>query len=106
MPFIGSVDCAALPRADGLGLPVNGTLLFFHVFLHHEEDMEEHPTTEFSRVLYVPADKKAEVTSPPPVALRPARKGARGIPAPSGVCARSAFPGRLTSRRSRLRPAR
>ncbi|MGE7059807.1 DUF1963 domain-containing protein [Staphylococcus hominis] len=63
LPFIGSVDCAALPRAEGLDLPTDGSLLFF---LHHEEDMEEHPTSEFSRVLYVPAGSETEVSSPPP----------------------------------------
>ncbi len=63
LPFIGSVDCAALPRADGLDLPEDGSLLFF---LHHEEDMEEHPTTEFSRVLHVPAGTETEVAPPPP----------------------------------------
>ncbi|MCX2951366.1 DUF1963 domain-containing protein [Lentzea sp. NEAU-D7] len=60
LPFIGSVDCAALPRAEGLDLPADGSLLFF---LHHEEDMEEHPTTEFSRVVHVPAGTE---TAPPP----------------------------------------
>lgn len=63
LPFIGSVDCAALPRTEGLGLPADGSLLFF---LHHEEDMEEHPTTEFSRALYVPAGAETEVALPPP----------------------------------------
>ncbi|RDI31803.1 uncharacterized protein DUF1963 [Lentzea flaviverrucosa] len=63
LPIIGSVDCAALPRAEGLDLPADGSLLFF---LHHEEDIEEHPTTEFSRVLYVPAGTETEVASPPP----------------------------------------
>ncbi|MFJ8966024.1 DUF1963 domain-containing protein [Lentzea sp. NPDC102401] len=38
LPFIGSVDCAALPRAEGLALPEDGSLL---LFLHHEEDMED-----------------------------------------------------------------
>lgn len=63
LPFIGSVDCAALPRAEGLDLPADGSLLFF---LHHEEDIEEHPTTEFSQVLHVPAGTETEVASPPP----------------------------------------
>ena len=62
LPFIGSVDCAALPRAEGLGLPADGSLLFF---LHHEEDMEEHPSTAYSRVLYVPAGTETEVAAPP-----------------------------------------
>ena len=62
LPFMGVVDCAAFPRTEGLGLPADGSLLFF---LHHEEDMEEHPSTEYSRVLYVPADAETEVASPP-----------------------------------------
>ena len=33
LPFIFSVDCAALPRVDGFGLPADGSLLFF---LDHE----------------------------------------------------------------------
>ncbi|HUQ55244.1 DUF1963 domain-containing protein [Lentzea sp.] len=36
LPFIASVDCAALPRAEGLPLPEDGSLLFF---LHHEHDL-------------------------------------------------------------------
>ncbi|RDI31682.1 DUF1963 domain-containing protein [Lentzea flaviverrucosa] len=63
LPFIGSVDCAALPRAEGLGLPADGSLLFF---LHHEEDMDEHPSPANSRVLYVPAGTETEVAAPPP----------------------------------------
>ena len=34
LPFIFSVDCAALPRVDGFGLLVDGSLLFF---LDHEQ---------------------------------------------------------------------
>ncbi len=63
LPFIGSVDCAALPRAEGLGLPADGSLLFF---LHHEEDMDEHHSPAYSRVLYVPAGTETEVAAPPP----------------------------------------
>jgi hypothetical protein len=62
LPFIGSLDCAALPRAEGLDLPADGSLLFF---LNHEEDVEEHPTSAYSRVLYVPAGTETEVASPP-----------------------------------------
>ncbi|GLY97251.1 DUF1963 domain-containing protein [Actinoplanes sp. NBRC 103695] len=63
LPFVGSVDCAALPRAEGFGLPEDGSLLFF---LHHEEDIEEYPTTDYSRVLYVPAGTETEEAAPPP----------------------------------------
>ncbi|MFD4669633.1 DUF1963 domain-containing protein [Lentzea sp. NPDC058450] len=63
LPFIGSVDCAALPRAEGLDLPADGSLLFF---LHHEEDMEEHPSTDYARVLHVPAGTQTQEAAPPP----------------------------------------
>ncbi|CAM4081757.1 DUF1963 domain-containing protein [Kibdelosporangium persicum] len=66
LPFIASVDCALLPRAEGLPLPVDGTLLFF---LHHEADVQAHPNTDkpgFARVLYVPAGTDTAVAPPPP----------------------------------------
>ncbi|MFD9700311.1 DUF1963 domain-containing protein [Lentzea sp. NPDC059081] len=66
LPFIGSVDCAALPRVDGLPLPEDGTLLFF---LHHEEDMEGQPhegASEYARVLHVPAGTETTVADLPP----------------------------------------
>ncbi|MFD5827203.1 DUF1963 domain-containing protein [Lentzea sp. NPDC060358] len=65
LPFIGSVDCAALPRAEGLPLPDDGTLLFF---LHHEEDMEameDEGTSDYSRVIHVPAGVETEVAPSP-----------------------------------------
>ncbi|GGP44875.1 DUF1963 domain-containing protein [Saccharothrix coeruleofusca] len=64
LPFIASVDCAALPRAEGLPLPEDGSLLFF---LHHESDYEE-PLGEsgYARVLYVPAGAETVVAAPPP----------------------------------------
>ncbi|MEV0680095.1 DUF1963 domain-containing protein [Actinosynnema sp. NPDC050436] len=66
LPFIASVDCAVLPRAEGLPLPEDGSLLFF---LHHEED---YPVPlgvdgpEYARAVYVPAGTETEVASPPP----------------------------------------
>jgi hypothetical protein len=63
LPFIGSVDCAALPRAEELDLPAGGSLLFF---LHHEEDVEEHPSTDYARVLHVPAGTPTQEAAPPP----------------------------------------
>ncbi len=66
LPFIGSVDCAALPRAEGLPLPEDGSLLFF---LHHEEDLLAPLTTgeqPYARALYVPAGTETVVASPPP----------------------------------------
>ncbi|SDG04671.1 Uncharacterized protein YwqG [Lentzea fradiae] len=63
LPFIGSVDCAALPRAEKLGLPEDGTLMFF---LHHEEDMDAcSPDSGYARVLYVPAGTETEVAAAP-----------------------------------------
>jgi hypothetical protein len=55
LPFIAAVDCAALPRVDGLALPADGSLLFF---LEHEYASEccsggdEH---RYARVVYIPA---------------------------------------------------
>jgi hypothetical protein len=55
LPFVASLDCAALPPVDGLALPADGSLL---VFLHHEWADEADSVTgeqEFARVVYVPA---------------------------------------------------
>ncbi|HEX7301822.1 DUF1963 domain-containing protein [Lentzea sp.] len=66
LPFIGSVDCAALPLAEGLPLPADGSLLFF---LHHEEDMEavedNDGESDYSLVLHVPAGVETEVVASP-----------------------------------------
>ncbi|WP_434450058.1 DUF1963 domain-containing protein [Lentzea sp. E54] len=64
--FIASVDCAALPRAEGLPLPTDGSLL---LFLEHEEDTlapfsrDEQP--EYARALYVPAGTETAVAPLP-----------------------------------------
>lgn len=34
-------------------------------FLHHEEDVEEHPSTDYARVLYVPAGTRTQEAAPP-----------------------------------------
>ncbi|KIH99694.1 hypothetical protein LP52_05470 [Streptomonospora alba] len=55
LPFIASLDCAALPRVDGLALPADGSLL---LFLHHEwadESCSIAKEQEFARIVYVPA---------------------------------------------------
>jgi len=59
LPFIFSVDCAALPRVDGFGLPAEGSLLFF---LDHEQAAA---TAEgrFGQVVYVPAGTDTEVAT-------------------------------------------
>ncbi|BCJ50123.1 hypothetical protein Asp14428_15980 [Actinoplanes sp. NBRC 14428] len=63
LPFVFSVDCAALPRADGLGLPADGSLLFF---LNHEKDHEESRGEQaYARVVHVPAGTGTEVASTP-----------------------------------------
>ncbi|MFJ5986900.1 DUF1963 domain-containing protein [Lentzea sp. NPDC092896] len=66
LPFIASIDCGLLPRAEGLPLPVDGSLL---LFLHHEEDVEAEAHTsepDHARALYVPAGADTAVASPPP----------------------------------------
>jgi uncharacterized protein YwqG len=65
LPFIASVDCAALPRIDGLALPTDGELLFF---LHHENAYEEYDVTleqRHARVVYVPAGTETVVAEEP-----------------------------------------
>ncbi|MEU4161969.1 DUF1963 domain-containing protein [Actinoplanes sp. NPDC026670] len=55
LPFVAEIDCAALPRVDGLPLPAAGSLLFF---LHHENAYDEYDETKeqrHARVVHVPA---------------------------------------------------
>ena len=59
LPFVASFDCAALPQADGLALPADGSLLFF---LHHENAYDAGlggssvaEEQNYARVVYVPA---------------------------------------------------
>ncbi|MEV4625042.1 DUF1963 domain-containing protein [Micromonospora sp. NPDC049523] len=63
LPFIFSVDCAALPRVDGSGLPADGALLFF---LDHENDYLAGGTGDqgYARVVYVPAGTDTAVAEP------------------------------------------
>lgn len=66
LPFIASIDCALLPRAEGLPLPEDGSLLFF---LNHDDDVEAEAHTEepvHARVLHVPVGTETAVASPPP----------------------------------------
>jgi hypothetical protein len=60
LPFVFSVDCAALPRIDGFGLPADGSLLFF---LDHEKDHLASASGDqsYARVVYVPAGAETEV---------------------------------------------
>lgn len=56
LPFTASADCALLPRAEGLTLPDDGSLVFF---LDPEGDLNAQPgmtAPEFARVLHVPAE--------------------------------------------------
>lgn len=66
LPFIASVDCAVLPRVEGLPMPADGSLLFF---LHHEDDLEAQADADgpgAARVLYVPAGTDTVVAPAPP----------------------------------------
>ncbi|MER5634505.1 DUF1963 domain-containing protein [Streptomyces nitrosporeus] len=64
LPLLLSVDCGALPRVDGFGLPADGTLLFF---VHQEMDFEERRAEpgQYARVVYVPAGTETVVVEPP-----------------------------------------
>ncbi|WFE25427.1 DUF1963 domain-containing protein [Solwaraspora sp. WMMD791] len=59
LPFIFSVDCAALPRVDGFGLPTAGSLLFF---LNHELAAAT-GEQRYGRVVFVPAGTDTEVAA-------------------------------------------
>ncbi len=50
LPLLLSIDCGALPRVDGFGLPTGGTLLFF---VNQEMDHED-SSGRYARVVYVP----------------------------------------------------
>ncbi|MGM1058570.1 DUF1963 domain-containing protein [Saccharothrix sp. Mg75] len=67
LPFIASVDFAALPRAEGLPLPTDGSLL---LFLQYEEDAMAHfrpdGQPKYARVLHVPAGTETAVPPLPP----------------------------------------
>jgi hypothetical protein len=64
LPFIASIDCAKLPRVDGLELPADGSLLFF---LAHEHALDAHDEHEFARVVHIPAGTATvRVDQPPP----------------------------------------
>ncbi|NUO58555.1 MAG: DUF1963 domain-containing protein [Hamadaea sp.] len=57
LPFVFSVDCAALPSVDGFGLPANGSLLFF---MNHEQAVAT-GERRYGRVVYVPVGAETEV---------------------------------------------
>jgi hypothetical protein len=63
LPFVFSLDCAALPRVDGFDLPVDGSLLFF---LDHEEDHLAGGTGDqkYARVVHIPAGTETVVAEP------------------------------------------
>lgn len=64
LPFIFSVDCAAMPSVDGFDLPADGSLLFF---LDHEKDHLAGATGErrYAEVVYVPTGVETEVAQEP-----------------------------------------
>lgn len=55
LPFIASLECAALPRVDGLALPPDGSLLFFleHEYASECDSVEDEQ--EYARVVHIPA---------------------------------------------------
>ncbi|MEU7876218.1 DUF1963 domain-containing protein [Dactylosporangium sp. NPDC049140] len=63
LPFVASLDCAALPKVEKLPLPVDGSLLFF---------LDPEPAFDawcrgydaYARVLYVPAGTETAVRQP------------------------------------------
>ncbi|GIE36149.1 hypothetical protein Ait01nite_091940 [Actinoplanes italicus] len=63
LPFVFSVDCAALPPVDGSALPAGGSLLFF---LDHEEDhlAGAEGDHRYARVVYVPAGAETRTVEP------------------------------------------
>ncbi|MEV4534738.1 DUF1963 domain-containing protein [Asanoa sp. NPDC049518] len=60
LPFVASLDCAALPKVEKLPLPVDGSLLFF---LDPEKafDACSRGYDAYARVLYVPAAAETAV---------------------------------------------
>lgn len=66
LPFIASLDCAALPRADGLALPRDGSLLFFLEIYSAIEARSVAEEQEFAHVVYVPDGVEAAVVEQPP----------------------------------------
>lgn len=69
LPFMLSLDCAALPRVPGLPLPADGSLLFFL----EPQGAQECGTMSIEReqtcaqVVYVPAGTPTEMAQQPPV---------------------------------------
>lgn len=61
LPLLFSVDCGALPRVDGFGLPEDGTLLFF---VDQEMDHEDR-SGRYARVVYVPDGTETAVAQAP-----------------------------------------
>ncbi|MGW0783674.1 DUF1963 domain-containing protein [Streptomyces sp. NPDC002913] len=61
LPLLLSVDCGALPRVDGSGLPADGTLLFFvNQEMDHEDSSGRH-----ARVVHVPDGTETAVAEAP-----------------------------------------
>ncbi|MCQ4206408.1 DUF1963 domain-containing protein [Streptomyces longispororuber] len=61
LPFLLSVDCGALPRIDGFGLPADGALLFF---VDQEMDHRDR-TGRYARVMWVPNGTETAVAKAP-----------------------------------------
>nr|WP_296076473.1 DUF1963 domain-containing protein [uncultured Actinoplanes sp.] len=84
LPFIFSVDCAALPRVGGFPLPADGSLLFF---LH--EQAAATGEQRYGRVVYVPAGTDTEVAA----AAGPTGHAFVGKQYDVGATLRAEFPG-------------
>jgi uncharacterized protein YwqG len=65
LAFIGSLDCAALPRIAGFALPRAGSLLFFLSPAAAVEACSIADEQKFARVVHVPAGVEAVAAGPP-----------------------------------------
>ncbi|MEV4278543.1 DUF1963 domain-containing protein [Actinoplanes xinjiangensis] len=69
LPFIASLDCAALPRIPGLALPVDGSLLFFLnralAFNYGIASNSVAGEQQYARVVHVPAGTSAAPAEAP-----------------------------------------
>lgn len=61
LPFIASLDCAALPKIEKLPLPVDGSLLLFVDTAF--EDLFNGYDDDYVRILYVPAGTETAVAT-------------------------------------------
>ncbi|GIJ45361.1 hypothetical protein Val02_22470 [Virgisporangium aliadipatigenens] len=67
LPFVASLNCAALPRVDSLPLPPDGSLLFFLEHEHAWDCYDVQAEQRYARVMYVPAGTGTVAVEKPPV---------------------------------------